>query len=438
MNGFRANGLTHFEKWSRVNQTLNKHRIAILALQETHLDQGRIDELKFAFGKKMEILYSPDPVNPRASAGVAIVINKSLIAPRKITTSELKAGRALLLKVEWLDNETTSILNVYAPNDRGAHQDFWKDIETTRRNRKIPAPNFVLRDFNVTEDPIDRMPPRLDDQNAIEALRDTRLAWGVADAWRTTFPENKTFTYRANTANGQIKSRLDRIYIARHLIPLTYDWKLTSSSVPTDHWLVAVKYAPKEAPQIGRGRWTLPLTLTKDKNFMNDVVLTGITLQQKLERLHRLPAERTQIHPQQLWETFKENIKDLAKQRMKTKNYRINARIDALHKDLDELNNNPQAVTDNGIRRNESILYNEIKYLEGKYAQNKKDLMNASLAYHGEHLGGIWSATSKERKPRDYIRRLKLPNSDPPQYERDSYRMAELAREYHASLQTQI
>ena len=32
MNGFAANGASHLEKWSMVNQTLNKHKIAILAL----------------------------------------------------------------------------------------------------------------------------------------------------------------------------------------------------------------------------------------------------------------------------------------------------------------------------------------------------------------------------------------------------------------------
>ena len=181
MNGFKANGMTNLEKWSRVNKMLNQHKIAILALQETHLDQERTDAIHSAFGKKMDLIYSPLPDNPRASAGVAFVINKALIAPRKVTTHELHAGRALWIKVDWLDEESTVILNVYAPNERTQHADFWEKIETKRRNRRLPVPHFLLGDFNVTEDPLDRMPPRLDDQNAIEALRDVRLAWAVAD-----------------------------------------------------------------------------------------------------------------------------------------------------------------------------------------------------------------------------------------------------------------
>lgn len=40
---------------------------------------------------------------------------------------------------------------------------------------------------------------------------------------------------------------------------------------------------------------------------------------------------------------------------------------------------------------------------------------------------------NKERKPRDLLNRLKVPNSPltSPAYERDSRRMAKLARDYH-------
>ena len=61
--------------------------------------------------------------------------------------------------------------------------------------------------------------------------------------------------------------------------------------------------------------------------------------------------------------------------------------------------------------------------------------MNATIANHGEKLGSIWSTLSKEKKPRDYIRRLKIPNTEPAQYERNSHCMAKLARDYHENLQ---
>ena len=183
------------------------------------------------------------------------------------------------------------IVNIYAPNDRAAHLPFWNRVDEVRQNKGIPKPDFVLGDFNVTEEQIDRFPARLDDQNAIEALRDLRHAWEVHDAWRVAFPSEKTYTYRANTNGGQIKSRLDRIYVARQATPMTYDWKITPSPVPTDHWLVAVKYAPKDAPEIGKGRWTLPIRMLNDAKLIEAIIARGIRLQNDLEDIKK-PTDR--------------------------------------------------------------------------------------------------------------------------------------------------
>ena len=435
MNGYRASGMNNQEKWSMVNQTLNKHKIAILALQETHLDQERVDGLLKSFGKKMEIKFSADPNAPRATAGVAFIINKSLIAPRKITTHEIIPGRALHIKVEWLDKETSSFMNIYAPNEKAAHEEFWRTIDDTRRDHNVPVPNFLLGDFNVTEDPIDQMPPRLDDLGVIEALRDTRLAWRINDTWRMSYPDSRKYTYRANTANGETKSRLDRIYVARHLVDKIFDWETAPSLVPTDHWIVTVKYAPKEAPEIGKGRWTLPLHLANDQKFLNSVIKKGLALQLELEKIQRNPTNRNVSNPQSLWNRFKKNIKALAKHAIKNKVYKIDSQMKAIRKDLDSLNKDPRVSTDNDTRTNESLLTKELKYLEEKRARDQKNVLNASIANHGEKLGGVWSSLNKEKKPRDYIQRLKIPNSHPPKYECDSRRMAKLARDYHENLQ---
>lgn len=139
INGFSANRMSHLEKWSMINQMLNKNKIVILALQETHLDQERVESLKSAFGRKMEIIHSEDPDAPHATTSVAFVINKSLIAPKKTTIHEIRPGRVLQIQIDWLDNETTSLMNIYAPNERAAHQTMWTEVEATRcwRNRFV-------------------------------------------------------------------------------------------------------------------------------------------------------------------------------------------------------------------------------------------------------------------------------------------------------------
>lgn len=437
MNGLAApsRNMNYIEKWSMINQTLNRDNIAILALQETHLDEPTAERIRESYGKKMTIISSADPNNPNASAGVAFVINKALIAPRKISTSVIKEGRALMIEVEWLETEKTSILNIYAPNNRATHPTFWAGIEETRINKGLPRPDFTLGDFNVTEDPIDRAPPQLDDAQAREALRDIKYSWEIQDEWRQTYPEKKTYTYRAIANGRQIQSRLDRIYTKRTHAPHLYDWKIKPSAVPTNHWLVTVKYAPKDAPEIGRGRWTLPLQVLRNKKLIEMIIARGIKLQKELENIRTLNTDREETNPQRLWRDFKGFIQAAAKGTMKETFYKVNSRAKTIEKDRNDTTNMPEFDTSERLRTHEAYLANELNHLETKKGKERKETMAAALTNHGEKLGGIWSAMSKKRKPRDLIRRLKIPNTEPPRYERNSKRMANLAKEFHDTLQ---
>ena len=201
---------------------------------------------------------------------------------------------------------------------------------------------------------------------------------------------------------------------------MVYEWDLVPSPVPTDHWLVIVKYAPKQASKIGKGRWTLLLHLTSDKKFLDRVISEGLILQRNLQNTQRNPMEREKHNSQILWKDFKESIITLAQQEMKNKEYKIDSHIKALCRDINELNNDPQASTNNDTRTNEALLTKELKYLEKRHVRNQKDALCAKITNHGETLGGIWSILNKEEKLRDYIRRLKVPNSNPPKYERNS------------------
>ena len=437
MNGLSAptHGMNGLEKWSMVNQTLNQYKIAILALQETHLDQTSLRQIRTCFSKKMQILHSEDPDAPRTTAGIAFVINNALIAPRNLKIYELKAGRALALKIEWLDAETTNLINVYAPNDRSVHPDFWNSLETERRAHRLPRPDFVLGDMNLTEDPIDRSPPRLDDPTAIEAMRNIRHAWGIQDTWRLSYPNERAFTYRANVNGQQIKSRLDRIYIANQLTPLVHNWEMGTAPVLTDHMLVAVKYAPADAPEIGPGRWTLPVHMTNNEEFIEAICVRGIKLQSDLSGLQLSNTARETSNPQRLWSEFKKDIQSIAKKKMKDVHHKIATRIRLLEEDRAALANDPNADTCNNIRTSEAMIANQIDHLTMKTARAKKSKLAAELVNHGEKLGGVWSALNKDKKPRDLIRRLRIPDSNPPQFERSSKRMAELAKTYHDRLQ---
>jgi hypothetical protein len=233
----------------------------------------------------------------------------------------------------------------------------------------------------------------------------------------------------------EIKSCLDRIYIANRLTTFTFDWVIAPSPVLTDHWLVAVKYAPKDTPDIGKGRWTLPLHLLQQKEFIEKVIKRGLHLQTDLENTTHSNPEKRRDSPQMLWERFKEDIQEIAKEFLAEIHYKINSCILRLEKDQAALANAPDADSNNDTRTSEAIIASEITHLEEKRAKGRKEKLSTELALHGEKLGGAWSAMNKDRKPRDLIQRLHIPHTTLPQYEHNSERMVDLAKMYHNKLQ---
>lgn len=104
-----------------INQTMSKNKIAILAVQEMHLDRERQHSIENCFGKRLAVLNSKLDTNPRVSAGVAFILNKTLIQPKEMSVQELIKGRAIALKLKWHDNNKILILNIYAPNNKSEH-----------------------------------------------------------------------------------------------------------------------------------------------------------------------------------------------------------------------------------------------------------------------------------------------------------------------------
>ena len=337
MNGFAApaNKMTGLEKWLTVNRTISKHKIAILALQETHLDHTLLQNIDKCFGKRLKVLNSQDPNNPRAMAGVAFIINKTLIVPKDLSTHELIKGRALALRIKWRENEETVLVNIYAPNNRNDHPAFWKTIDSKRRMSNIRHPDFMMGDLNLTEDPIDRSPAHADDINAIEALRNLRHSLDLQDSWRHAFPHERSFTYRANHNGQQIKSRIDRIYTSSTAVKHTFRWETCQTPVLTDHWMVLIKYAPADTPYVGKGRWSWQIPSLEDKKLMEQITERGMQLQAELTKATTEHHDRRTANPQSLWKPFKDDIKQIAIKHDKKSRYKTAKCIKQLRRDME-------------------------------------------------------------------------------------------------------
>ncbi|KAH9047206.1 Endonuclease/exonuclease/phosphatase, partial [Lactarius hengduanensis] len=383
VNGLRASteNQTNFTKWAKINATMKRDNIAILAVQETHLDEQTTQDIHRALGKRLTIVNSQLEENPRTSAGVAFVINKDLMDTNQIDKYELIKGRAIAIKLTW-KNEETLLVNIYAPNNKHKNQRFWEKVNRERLSHHLRKPDFVLSDFNLTEEPIksspgdglNRSPPKHDNAGAKNVLREFRIATGVLDQWRHMYPKAREFTYRAMIDNKLIKSRLDRIYVTKDRAKFTFDWVISPSSVPTDHWIVTVRYAPKNSPYIGKGRWTTPLQILNDKTTMEHVEERGLKLQEDIEQI----STRTDQNNAQLqWHKFKLNTITRIDYEAKKANYKYRAKLLNLEKDRKETLEKPDFEENMDLQWHEALLANEINYLKRKSSHNEREHLKA-------------------------------------------------------------
>ena len=229
---------------------------------------------------------------------------------------------------------------------------------------------------------------------------------------------------------------LDRIYTSQNVTHHVFNWQIKPSAVPTDHWLVKVKFAPHDAPFIGKGRWTWPLYLLEKETLMKKIEECAIQFERDLERLTTERTDRATANLQTLWRTCKTDMTNLAKKEIRNTHHKLGSCIKAIEKDLQSLLANPELDTNEDVRMNAAFLTNELEHLEKIKAKNQRNKLKANLANQGECLGGKWSALSKEKRPCNPILRLRIPESNPPQYERCTKRIVKLARDHYENQQT--
>ena len=437
MNGATAPSehMSYIDKWVMINHTIYNEKIVISALQETHLDHQLLEQVNNCFGKKLEIINLELPDNPHVSARVAFIVNKALICPTNLTVTEIVPGRALMLKIKWLESCKTSIVNVYVPHHRNKQPNFWANITANRCTLCLPLLDFVLGDFNITEDAIDRIPTCQDDHEAMDMLRELQREWNLLDVWRYMNPATRCFTYHANANALPIHSHLDRIYTSQNIAQHVFNWQTKPSSVPTDHWLVKVKLAPYNPPYIGSRRWTWPLYPLEKENLMKKVEECGIQLEHDLKKLELENTERSIANPQTLWRTCKENMASLTKKELRDNYHKLGSCAKAIKKDLQDLLARPDLDSNKEVSLSVAFLSNKLEHLEKIRAKNQRNKLKANLANHGERLRGIWSSLSKEKKPWNPILGLRIPKLNPPQYERCTKRVVKLARDHHENQQ---
>ncbi|KIY61031.1 DNase I-like protein [Cylindrobasidium torrendii FP15055 ss-10] len=276
-----------------INQLMRDEKIAILVVSETHLNNESHESVQELFERRLHIINSPDPIHPSNRNGVAVIINRAITNIYGLRTKEIVPGRALMIELNWHNEENLCILGVYAPTVKKENGPFWNELKDFfTRNPNIPKPHVVMGDMNVTEDTIDRLPPRRDFPQAVDAIDSFRVDLQLVDGWRETFPGTLSYTFKSTNTGS--KSRLDRIYVPSNMMDRCFDWRIQKPTIETDHEMVTVRIASKASPDVGKGRWAMKPHLTKDAE-------EGRELQNKLEDLIEGITERTdEYNPQEL------------------------------------------------------------------------------------------------------------------------------------------
>ncbi|KAG1840413.1 Endonuclease/exonuclease/phosphatase [Suillus tomentosus] len=226
-------------------------------------------QMENLYTRRLTVLNSSDQTRPGSSAGITFLLNKEITNTSSTKMREVIPGRAAILSIKWHNNKTINILNIYAPNNLNEHKTFWEKIRDKWPRLNLSTLDFMMGDFNLTEDPIDRAP-----------ARDLRSTLKVQDLWRIMYPNRRLFMF---SSNQQSLSRLDRIYTSESHANSLLDWDSMICQVPTDHQMVSVRFAPPNLPDIGKGCWSWPAGLMSDADLIKRIIDLGSKTQCTME-----------------------------------------------------------------------------------------------------------------------------------------------------------
>ncbi|EPS94212.1 hypothetical protein FOMPIDRAFT_1033460 [Fomitopsis schrenkii] len=351
-------------KWGAVNQLLREGKIGVLALQETHLSDDDLATIKTLYGRRLCVFNSPDPDNPTATRGVAIVLNRELMDTSSVHTKEVVPGRALLVTTNWHAGRTITILNVYAPNDVSQNTAFWTTLGKAFAGDNLRKPDIMTGDFNLVEEAIDRIPAKDSPDKPLSALRDLLTSLRLHDGWRLTNPTDREYTW-PQRGGGQ-RSRIDRIYASDDIIKRSFGWNITTSGVPTDHCLTTAHLTAAQSPRIGKGRWTMPPQLLLDAVFLWQVAAVGKRELVAAKACAEGTARTESANPQLALRRFKQQTKELARKRLKQRVPRIKVEIAQMSERKAAIQNRPDFADDPIAQEEASSLQEHIAALEAK------------------------------------------------------------------------
>ena len=187
------------------------------------------------------------------------------------------------------------------------------------------------------------------------------------------------------------RERLDQIYTTQKIADTAVDWEIDESGIETDHELVSVIITNPKAPFIGKGRWTLPLFLLKDKEFKKTAIDLSIKLQKDLEEL---PARDGTKNPQTIFLKYKDEIKETAIARAKITVPTKKKMIECLKGEKMKTENSSTLEDEEKIEES-TLIGEKIQQAERQLLENAQITTKVQFNKKGEEIGMYWSNKTK-------------------------------------------
>ncbi|TFY59887.1 hypothetical protein EVJ58_g5494 [Rhodofomes roseus] len=204
--------------------------------------------------------------------------------------------------------------------------------------------------------------------------------------------------------------------------------------------MISVKISSENAPWVGNGRRTIPAFVLKDKRMKEYI---SERIKQAIKDLQYLGNGRSnEDNPQRILHSLKMDIRERAIERQRKMVPMLIRDINCTQQALERtLNVTPASATEQ--KAEAARLTERLAMLENKRHTQQRKEVNIKNRIEGETLCKGWCSLGKEKKPRDLIYALKRTQAAPqrpfhePEYEKNSAKMADLARDYHENLQSQ-
>lgn len=259
------NGMRAKQSQYEVKCIIDRYKLDILLLQETHIDSKVLASfLEHEYNCKAIWSFGTNKI-----AGVGILLFSSI--DYKISKYEIDLdGRLIVLDLD-IEGQSYRIINLYAPNDHKKRKEFFNElVKHLVCNRVI----IMGGDFNcVTDTKLDKFGNgvsfTLGKQGSSE-LSKLCFDYGLIDIFRHNNPRTIVTTW--HFSGNEINCRLDRFYISKCIEPdnIKFDFIPISHS---DHDLVIMQIPKSHNLESGPNYWKFNNDLLQDVNFIHSFTL---------------------------------------------------------------------------------------------------------------------------------------------------------------------